>query len=61
MTAIGRKPSLSAILQKGHIYDRLINDTFHDVNKLSYSVFDLLFHHNNNDEIDEGEDYDFED
>lgn len=60
MTAIGRKPSLSAILQKGHIYERLVNDNFHDIDKLSYSVFDLLFHHNNNEEIEDVEDYDIE-
>lgn len=47
---IKEKPTLSAILPKGYIYARLTNDKFHDVSNLSYSVFDLLFQKEGNDD-----------
>lgn len=42
--AMREKPTISAILPRGHIYSRITDKKFHDVNNLDFSVFDLLFH-----------------
>lgn len=58
LVAIGRRPSISAILPRGFIYYRLTDPKFHSVNNLNFSVFDLLFYTDKEEEIkpvEEGE------
>lgn len=46
LVAMREKPTISAILPRGYVYYRITDSTFHDVNNLRYSVFDLLFQDN---------------
>ena len=50
LVAMGEKPTISAILPRGYIFYRITDDTFHNVNNLRYSVFDLLFQDNKEEE-----------
>lgn len=46
LVAMREKPTISAILPRGYVYYRITDSTFHNVDNLRYSVFDLLFQDN---------------
>lgn len=52
-TSIYNKPSISAVLSKGRMYDKLVDKKYYDKSNLQYSVFDLLFQNTDDKSIDE--------
>ena len=54
--SMGEKPSISSVLPRGYIYQRLTDVIYHDVENIRYSVFDNLFTRNM-DDINGEEDY----
>lgn len=54
--SMGEKPSISSVLPRGYVYQRLTDIIYHDANNVRYSVFDNLFT-KNMDDINGDDDY----